>query len=102
MRLWSGHLYITGGYDGQDCLSSVELFDPSTNRWSAVTSMRQRRCGHGLVSHDGMLYAVGGLVHGPGGSVMLKNGEKYNPANKTWTRIADMHNPRSNFGIEVS
>ena len=41
------HLYVVGGYDGKNRLSTVECFDPSTNVWSPVASMLIERgfCG---------------------------------------------------------
>ena len=30
-------IYSLGGYDGRDCLSSVERFDPKTETWEYTT-----------------------------------------------------------------
>jgi N-acetylneuraminic acid mutarotase len=34
-----GKLYVMGGYDGQNRLSSVERYDPAKNEWVAMASM---------------------------------------------------------------
>ena len=34
-----GKLYVMGGYDGQNRLSSVERYDPAKNEWVASASM---------------------------------------------------------------
>ena len=34
-----GKLYVMGGFDGQNQLSSVERYDPARNEWVAMASM---------------------------------------------------------------
>lgn len=36
-------LYAVGGYDGNTVLDSVEVYDPSTDQWKYVSSMKNRR-----------------------------------------------------------
>lgn len=42
-------LYAVGGYDGasRQCLSSVECYNPLTDKWIAVRDMSCRRSGAG-------------------------------------------------------
>jgi kelch-like protein 10 len=92
-----GKIYICGGFNGIECLDSVEFYDPSTNIWTLITPMLSRRSGIGTVSLNGFLYVVGGYD----GMSRLSTCERYDPKGNKWTLIADMHSPRSNFGIEV-
>lgn len=39
-------LYSVGGRDGSSCLSSVEVFDPHTNKWTLTAPMIKRRGGN--------------------------------------------------------
>jgi hypothetical protein len=39
---------LTGGYDGQEFLSTVECYDPDKNEWTEVTNMTCGRSGHGV------------------------------------------------------
>lgn len=41
-------LILTGGYDGQEFLSTVECYDPDKNEWEEVTNMTCGRSGHGV------------------------------------------------------
>ena len=41
--------YLLGGYDGNDFLASVEVYDPDRDEWQEVTSMSCGRSGHGVV-----------------------------------------------------
>lgn len=45
----TGKLYAVGGYDGasRQCLSTVEEFNPVTNKWCYVADMSTRRSGAG-------------------------------------------------------
>lgn len=45
----SGKLYAVGGYDGasRQCLSTVEEYNPISNRWGFVADMGTRRSGAG-------------------------------------------------------
>ena len=42
-------LYAVGGRDGCSCLNSAEAYDPHTNKWTMISSMRHRRGGRGCV-----------------------------------------------------
>jgi len=53
-------LYSVGGRDGSSCLSSMEYYDPHTNKWNMCAPMCKRRGGVGVATCDGFLYAVGG------------------------------------------
>ena len=90
-------MYIAGGFNGQECLSSAESYNPSTNQWTLIQGMRNRRSGVGVIAHENCIYAIGGF----NGITRMNNGERYNPQTNQWTNIAEMYSPRSNFGIEV-
>ena len=55
-------IYAVGGYDGhsRQCLSSVEIYDPDKDVWTAVADMSARRSGAGVGVLGGVLYAIGG------------------------------------------
>jgi len=43
MHVVSDKLYAVGGYDGQERLNTVEVFDPVINRWNLVKPMLCKR-----------------------------------------------------------
>jgi len=53
-RAWSGvgilgnHLFVVGGFDGVNRLSSVEMYNAETNRWKHVANMSFARAGCGV------------------------------------------------------
>ena len=55
-----GKIYVAGGHPLNTVGTLVESFDAATNQWTAVTPMITRLFGHGLVSGQGKLFAVGG------------------------------------------
>ena len=43
-----GKLYVAGGYDGSNYLSSVEMYDPAENAWEEVAPLLTARSAHGI------------------------------------------------------
>ncbi|KAJ8721599.1 hypothetical protein PYW07_002374 [Mythimna separata] len=90
-------IYITGGFNGQECMNSVEVYDPDTNQWTNLAPMRSRRSGVSCIAYHNKIYVIGGF----NGISRMCSGEVYDPAANTWAPVPDMYNPRSNFAIEV-
>lgn len=53
-------LYAVGGRDGSSSLSSVECYDPHTNKWELRCPMNKRRGGVGVAVCNDFLYVIGG------------------------------------------
>ena len=58
---FSGRIYIAGGFDGQQCLSVVEVYLPEIDQWAYCRSMMEPRSGVSVIAHHSYLYAVGGF-----------------------------------------
>lgn len=54
-------MYVVGGFDGQEVLNSVEVYDPGDSTWSFAVAMNSPRSGVSLVSFNSSLYALGGF-----------------------------------------
>jgi kelch-like protein 10 len=94
----NGKIYIVGGFDGDEVLSSAEVFDPDTNEWTFIHPMESPRSGLSLVAYNNFLHAIGGFDD----FTRLTSGERYNPAcSSGWQEIAEMFSPRSNFAAVV-
>ncbi len=79
-----GRVLIAGGYwsDGQKwrVLSSTEMYDPATGKFSAIGSMGARRDGHtATLLTDGRVLIVGGEDIGNGGGVGVPSAVLYQP-----------------------
>mgnify|MGYP001974111663 CR=1 FL=1 len=55
-----GKLYAIGGHNGETRVSTVERYDPATDRWEAVASLTIARAFLGTASDGHRLWAVGG------------------------------------------
>ena len=92
------YMYAVGGMSEYLYLDSVERYDPSTNTWTSVAPMLQKRSYHtvSVVTEDDnkqYMYAVGGMDRD--NSVRLKTVERYDPFENKWTSVADMSTKRS-------
>lgn len=66
-------LYVVGGYDGENDLSSAERYNPMTNEWQMITPMGTKRSCLGICAFDGLLYVCGGYD----GASCLASVERY-------------------------
>ena len=55
-------LYVCGGCNNHDCLSSLECFDPVADTWEIMPSMSQRRSHVAAAVIAGRLYICGGFL----------------------------------------
>lgn len=78
-------------------LSSAEIFDPRTSKWTPVKSMSRPRVQFGLATlKSGSVLAAGGGGLFPNGQPANQaDAEMYHPGTDTWTKVADMTTPRN-------
>ncbi|MDA0988992.1 MAG: kelch repeat-containing protein, partial [Chloroflexi bacterium] len=80
-----GRVLVTGGgtrgrYIAPDSLSHVDIYDPSTGKWSSAADMTTKRWGHtATVLKDGSVLVMN-----------YKSAELYNPDTNTWTVAGDL------------
>lgn len=89
-KLNDGYVLIVGGANkatvaaSSDVLSSAELFDPSTNTFTAVGSLNNGRYNHtSTLLDNGMVLIVGGQSSTTAGDI--KDAEIYNPYTKKFS-----------------
>lgn len=49
-------LYVCGGYDGISSLSSVEVYDANTDKWTLTIPMNKQRSAAGIAVIDNFIY----------------------------------------------
>lgn len=105
VKLLDGRVLVAGGINISDnpiAVTSVEIYDPGTNTWTAAAPLAQPRFGHILaLLSDGQVLAVGGAweydypVGHPGGhpwtveSFVLEI-EVYDPHSDTWITAGEL------------
>lgn len=108
-----GRVLITGGNDDlNNTLTACEIYNPSTNNYSAAGSMNQKRYFHTQVKlADGRVMVLGGstAVNASGTAIdaalaivnsATDSCEIYNPATNTWATAANM--PWKRTGISAA
>ena len=95
-----GFLYAIGGIYERVRVATAERYDPATNTWTPIASMASARCDFAAAAMGGFLYVTGG-VEGPlaGPGVVMRRCERYDPASNTWSRIADLPEPRYSHAL---
>jgi N-acetylneuraminic acid mutarotase len=96
-----GRIYAVGGaLDQNTCCSSVEEYDPSTNRWTTKANLPETICSLSTCVIDGKLYVIGGTRSSPLGAV-ISSVYLYDPATDSWTKKADMLTSRGYLSASV-
>jgi len=89
-------IYVFGGQSSHagNYLSSVEMYDPTRNRWVRRAPMPTRRAGLAVTVLDGRIYAIGGA----NANGILKTVERYDPEHDQWeTTIPQLNRERWGF-----
>lgn len=97
-RLHNGKILAAGGNDGVNCLSSAEIYDPSTGMWTLTSSMPYARAHHcAEMLPDGRVLIAGGLNSGG----LLASAVIYNPASGTWSTTGPLSTARAGLASTV-
>ncbi|XP_048847325.1 kelch-like protein 17 isoform X3 [Brienomyrus brachyistius] len=88
-----GFVFAIGGWEGQSRLDSVECYDPQTNSWQFMESVKMAVTSPAVVALDGLLYVTGGAILEDGDGTDLT--QVYNPKMCLWTEVAPMQIARS-------
>ncbi|MEO8681553.1 MAG: kelch repeat-containing protein, partial [Vicinamibacterales bacterium] len=93
VRLLDGRILIAGGReDSGITIASADIYNPSTNSWTATGAMGRSRVGHTLtLLADGRVLAAGGYSSDSG---FDNTAELYNPATGTWSFTGSMSHGR--------
>jgi len=88
-------LIACGGWDGEQALDTVEMFDSSKGEWTSLPSMLAPRRDHGAAVVGNHLYVIGGWDTEPYYSTV----EKFNIKTNTWSPSIPLSEPRGWPGV---
>lgn len=88
-----GYVFAVGGWEGRSRLDSVECYNPQTNSWQFMESVKMAVTSPAVVALRGRLYVTGGAVLEDGDGTDLA--QVYNPKTSVWTEVAPMQIARS-------
>jgi N-acetylneuraminic acid mutarotase len=96
-------IYVVGGMSSAGAsLSSMSIYNPTTNTWAAGKAMSTRRDNPGAAALGGKLYVFGGRTRNADGSTVngrLDTVEAYDPATNTWKNRASMPTGRRTMAV---
>ena len=90
-----GKLFVMGGYNYYDDLSSVECLDLETGQRSEMAPMATVRGRQGAAVLGGKIYVAGGSPVNTVGTLV----ESFDAATNQWTAVTPMNTPRSGHGL---
>uniref|UniRef100_A0A671NLH8 Influenza virus NS1A-binding protein homolog B-like n=1 Tax=Sinocyclocheilus anshuiensis TaxID=1608454 RepID=A0A671NLH8_9TELE len=91
------HIVICpGGYNREECLRTVECYNPKKDCWTFIAPMRTPRARFQMAVLMGELYVMGGSN---GHSDELSCGEMYNPKADEWIQVPELRTNRCNAGV---
>ncbi len=98
--LQNGEVLVTGGYNYTDgYLTSAELYNPATGKWTFTGSLPIPRSRQAVLLQNGEVLLAGGFDDRVNGGSALTSAELYNPSTGTWTATGNMTTPRSGFAF---
>ena len=91
----NGKIYIAGGANtiwparGHNLLSSCEVYNPATNEWQLMPSLKVPRCSASMVHFQGRLYVLGGTSVTDGGlGIRALTTEMFDSERNEWTEVS--------------
>ncbi|XP_077083024.1 kelch-like protein 40a [Siphateles boraxobius] len=94
-------IYLVGGKElkeGARALDSVMIYDRQSFKWGESDPLPYAVYGHGIVSHKGLVYVIGGKTES---KKCLRRVCVYDPTKFEWKDLAPMKTARSLFGTAV-
>jgi len=80
----NGKVYIAGGHQGQNALNTCEVYNPVTNEWQLMPSLKVRRMSASMVCHEGTLYVLGGVIPSTGRLSWVLSVEIFDAEQNEW------------------
>lgn len=100
----NGLIYIIGGRDAtapitpKPVVSTVEIYDPSTDTWTSGPSLLVALASQMTITANGKIYAIGGEDQFLESDVV----QEYDPVSRTWTLKTNMPDQRASAAISVN
>lgn len=93
----SSKIYAIGGSNSSGALGVNEMYDTTTDKWTAKTFMPTTRTGFATAVYEDKIYAIGGSID----ESFTGKVEVYDPINDTWKTLAPMPTPRADLTANV-
>ncbi|XP_059419422.1 kelch-like protein 6 [Carassius carassius] len=82
MAVAGGKVYVLGGFDGTQRLSSVEAYDPFHNCWTEAGPLMISVSSFSAASYDKYIFVIGG---GPNGKLATNNMQCFDSLSNKWS-----------------
>jgi hypothetical protein len=90
-----GRTYVTGGFNVEGSLSSVEKYTPSSDSWSNGAPLPYAKYQHAAVAVGSSIYVLGGVASNDArGGSLLSSVLKFDSTQDAWSEVEPMPAPR--------
>lgn len=98
------YLYVSGGLQKGEVMSTLYCYDPQLDRWEEKSNMPTARADHSMFEHEGKLYVCGGWRCVTGmldirQRNLISTIDMYDPKTNTWETVAWNRKPRFHCAI---
>lgn len=102
--LTDGRVLVVGGLTGSEttsrAIAATEVYDPTTNAWTASGTLSEGRLGHTATRlSDGKVIVIGGTMNG--GSAATASTEIFDPKTNTWSAGPPLPGARVHHGAAL-
>ena len=95
---YENYVVVAGGLGNEKLsVNSVNIYDPTSDKWQQIAKLDQARCGHQLVACDESLFAIGGCNKIVDDNKYFTSVEKLTSLDEKWKNASSMNVSRAFF-----
>ncbi|CAL8135367.1 unnamed protein product [Orchesella dallaii] len=101
---WNHKLFVSGGLEQQDVVSSSLLcYNTLTNEWEVKSPLLSPRADHSMVVHKDKLFVCGGWCEdeATGNRFLVNTIDEYDILKERWVVVSEIPTPRYHAGITI-
>ncbi len=96
----NGHIYVFGGWDGEEFKDSVYRYQVELGKWEELTAMTSKRGYLSTAVYNGRIYLFGGKDdQGTSNLVEIFEIDENSNPEGSWKKVKSLPSPRSNMGV---
>ena len=96
-----GEVYIFGGFDNVDLITSIEKYSPSANTWNEIAYMFDNRQAFCACTFMENIYVIGGCYYADEEWTVTKSCLQFDTKDNNWKEVAAMNEAKDSVACAV-